>query len=147
VLLLISDAHYNSRANPQCPVDAPASKAPVGSLTVTQSTTTALTLPSIVNAVSQPDLNPGRVFPIGAVIASKRWIRSPLIGGDIGMLDAGATLGGDTSQEYVYVHTKGAAPAYDLNTPLSLGLLSLPRPWGTPTLIFQPRSKPPLRGV
>jgi RNA-splicing ligase RtcB len=46
--------------------------------------TTAHTLPGIVYAVGQPDLHPGTKFPIGAVIASKKWIHPPLIGGDVG---------------------------------------------------------------
>jgi RNA-splicing ligase RtcB len=60
------------------------SNAPVESLSLTQLSTTAHTLPGIVYAVGQPDLHPGTKFPIGAVIASKKWIHPPLIGGDIG---------------------------------------------------------------
>jgi RNA-splicing ligase RtcB len=53
-------------------------------LSITQLSTTAHTLPGIVYAVGQPDLHPGTKFPIGAVIASQKWIHPPLIGGDIG---------------------------------------------------------------
>lgn len=71
-------------ANATCPVEILASKAPIESLSVTQLTTTAHTLPGIVHAVGQPDLHPGTKFPIGAVFASRKWIHPPLIGSDIG---------------------------------------------------------------
>ncbi|KAJ4367410.1 hypothetical protein N0V83_006992 [Neocucurbitaria cava] len=71
-------------ANVTCPVEILASKAPIESLSVTQLTTTAHTLPGIVHAVGQPDLHPGTKFPIGAVFASRNWIHPPLIGSDIG---------------------------------------------------------------
>ncbi|KAF1840857.1 release factor H-coupled R [Cucurbitaria berberidis CBS 394.84] len=77
-----SSSHVD--ANPDCPVEVLASKAPVESLSVTQLTTTAHTLPGIVYAVGQPDLHPGTKFPIGAVFASRKWIHPPLIGSDIG---------------------------------------------------------------
>ncbi|KNG51321.1 release factor h-coupled family protein [Stemphylium lycopersici] len=67
-----------------CAVELLASKAPVESLSVTQLTATAHTLPGIVHGVGQPDLHPGTKFPIGAVFVSKKWIHPPLIGGDIG---------------------------------------------------------------
>ncbi|CAE7010659.1 hypothetical protein PTNB73_00547 [Pyrenophora teres f. teres] len=78
------ESNVQGKANPDCPVELLASKAPVESLSVTQLTTTAHTLPGIVHAVGQPDLHPGTKFPIGAVFASKKWIHPPLIGGDIG---------------------------------------------------------------
>jgi RNA-splicing ligase RtcB len=65
-------------------VEVLASRAPVESLSITQLTTTAHTLPGIVHAVGQPDLHLGTKFPIGSVFASKKWIHPPLIGGDIG---------------------------------------------------------------
>jgi RNA-splicing ligase RtcB len=65
-------------------VEVLANKAPVESLSVTQLTTTAHTLPGIVHAVGQPDLHPGTKFPIGSVFTSEKWIHPPLIGGDIG---------------------------------------------------------------
>jgi RNA-splicing ligase RtcB len=71
-------------ANPDCHVELLTSNAPVESLSITQLSTTAHTLPGIVHAVGQPDLHPGTKFPIGAVIASQKWIHPPLIGGDIG---------------------------------------------------------------
>ncbi|OAL50726.1 release factor H-coupled R [Pyrenochaeta sp. DS3sAY3a] len=70
--------------NVDCPVEVLASKAAVGSLSLTQLTTTAHTLPGIVYAVGQPDLHLGNKFPIGAVFASRKWIHPPLIGSDIG---------------------------------------------------------------
>ncbi|KAF1939546.1 hypothetical protein EJ02DRAFT_456845 [Clathrospora elynae] len=76
------DVH--SDVNPTSFVEILAFKAPVESLSLTQLTTTAHTLPGIVHAVGQPDLHPGTKFPIGAVFASKGWIHPPLIGGDIG---------------------------------------------------------------
>jgi RNA-splicing ligase RtcB len=47
---------------------------------------------------------------------------------------------GDTSpqQEYVWIHRKGAAPTYNPDTQLPLGLLPLPGSRGTPTLILKP---------
>jgi hypothetical protein len=60
-----------ARANPGCPVELLTSNTPVESLSITQLSTTAHTLPGIVHAVGQPDLHPGTKFPIGAVIASK----------------------------------------------------------------------------
>jgi RNA-splicing ligase RtcB len=41
-------------------------------------------------------------------------------------------------QEHVYIHRKGAAPAYNSDTQLPLSLLPLPGSRGTPTLILQP---------
>ncbi len=72
------------KANIDCPVEVLASKTPVESLSVTQLTTTAHTLPGIIHAVGQPDLHPGTKFPIGAVFVSSKWIHPPLIGSDIG---------------------------------------------------------------
>ncbi|KAH7388711.1 tRNA-splicing ligase RtcB-domain-containing protein [Pyrenochaeta sp. MPI-SDFR-AT-0127] len=71
-------------ANLDCSIEILASKAPVDSLSVTQLTTTAHSLPGIVHAVGQPDLHPGTKFPIGAVFVSRKWIHPPLIGSDIG---------------------------------------------------------------
>ncbi|KAF2632060.1 hypothetical protein BU25DRAFT_454430 [Macroventuria anomochaeta] len=70
--------------NPNCPVKVLTSNAPVESLSITQLTTTAHTLPGIVHAVGQPDLHQGTKFPIDAVFASKKCIHPPLSGGDIG---------------------------------------------------------------
>ncbi|KAJ8114516.1 hypothetical protein OPT61_g3623 [Boeremia exigua] len=78
------EAVVHEDRNPNCPVQVLASSAPVDSLSITQLTTTAHTLPGIVHAVGQPDLHPGTKFPIGAVFVSKRWIHPPLMGGDIG---------------------------------------------------------------
>ncbi|KAH6615183.1 tRNA-splicing ligase RtcB-domain-containing protein [Boeremia exigua] len=44
----------------------------------------------------------------------------------------------ERTQEYVYIHRKGAAPTYDPRTHLPLALLPLPGSRGTPTLILQP---------
>jgi RNA-splicing ligase RtcB len=71
-------------ANPNCSVQVLAVNTPVETLSVTQLTTTAHSLPGIVHAVGQPDLHPGTKFPVGAVFASKSWIHPPLIGSDIG---------------------------------------------------------------
>jgi RNA-splicing ligase RtcB len=51
-------------------VEVLASRAPVESLSITQLTTTAHTLPGIVHAVGQPDLHLGTKFPIGSVFAT-----------------------------------------------------------------------------
>lgn len=43
-----------------------------------------------------------------------------------------------STQEYVYIHRKGAAPTYDPAAQLPLTLLPLPGSRGTPTLILRP---------
>ena len=48
------------------------------------------------------------------------------------------TLSDNTQQQYAYIHRKGAAPTYDPETQVPLGLLPLPGSRGTPTLILQP---------
>ncbi|KAH7414472.1 tRNA-splicing ligase [Phaeosphaeria sp. MPI-PUGE-AT-0046c] len=45
---------------------------------------------------------------------------------------------GSTTQQYLWVHRKGAAPTYDPNTGNPLNLLPLPGSRGTPTLILKP---------
>lgn len=45
---------------------------------------------------------------------------------------------GESRQEYVWIHRKGAAPTYDPATQLPLSLLPLPGSRGTPTLILVP---------
>lgn len=45
---------------------------------------------------------------------------------------------GTSSQDYVWIHRKGAAPTYNPNTQQPLDLLPLPGSQGTPTLILKP---------
>lgn len=71
-------------ANSQCPVEILASNVVVESLSLSQLSNTAHTLPGIVHAVGQPDIHPGNKSPIGAVFASRKWIHPSLIGSDIG---------------------------------------------------------------
>lgn len=50
----------------------------------------------------------------------------------------GLIEGGESFQDYVYVHRKGAAPTYNASTNLPLDILPLPGSRGTPTLMLKP---------
>lgn len=78
------ESKHHQEANPDCPVELLASRAPMEMLSVTQLKNTARDLPGMVHAVGQPDLHPGTKFPIGAVFVSRGHIHPPLIGSDIG---------------------------------------------------------------
>jgi len=48
------------------------------------------------------------------------------------------SIGDSTTQDYAFIHRKGAAPTYNPSTNLPLTILPLPGSRGTPTMILEP---------
>lgn len=57
---------------------------------------------------------------------------------DLAEATNGLSLNDIASQQFVWIHRKGAAPTYDPETQVPLALLPLPGSRGTPTLILKP---------